>query len=91
MTEPLNYGKSPPLTKRDMRELEKNIEGLQRERLDELRGVVAERNRLIKERDALRRFVGELEYYFPRWDGISPEAREWLREAVHKLNVDVVT
>ena len=41
---------------------------------------------LMDERDRLREFVGDLEYYFDRWDGVPADVREWLEGRLTRLN-----
>lgn len=45
-------------------------------------------NAVTIERDALRKCVGDIQYYFNRWDGIPPECREWLQVRIAKANAE---
>ena len=43
---------------------------------------------LRRERDAMRRCVGDIEYYFRRWSGILSEERDWLMLRINQANAE---
>ena len=44
---------------------------------------------LQRERDALRKCVGDIEYYFRRWSGILPDERSWMESRLRKMGIEI--